>query len=80
LWPEGSAQSIAIAAEQRVLDYRLEQWTVKAELLNSSKATRSLAALYSKYPSEQAVIRAWYVALGLQPDPPAGWTKPLPHG
>ena len=71
LWPDGSAESMAIASARRVLDYRINLWTAQQQALNSVKATKALAALYPRYPSEQAAMRAWYSGLGLSPDPPA---------
>lgn len=79
LWPAGSTQRARIDAERRTLDYRLELWTHNAEQLNSTQASRALADLYSKYASEQDALKAWYIELGVTPDPPPDW-KPHPPG
>jgi hypothetical protein len=69
LWPAGSAESIAIASQRRVLDYRLDLWSVKQKELNSPQAVRTLARLYGQYSTEQATFLALYADLGLSPDP-----------
>lgn len=80
LWPEGSAQRRAVAAETRGLHYRMDLMNSNAAKLDSPRATRALAALYPKYPTEQSAFRAWYVDMGLNPDPPAGWVDHTPGG
>lgn len=80
LWPQDSAEGKAVAARRRVLDYQVELWSLKQEALNSPKATRTLATLMGQYPTEQQAFLALYAQLGLNPDPPADWKKPEPHG
>jgi hypothetical protein len=80
LWPENSTEGNAIAARRRVLDYQVDLWSVKQKELNSRKAARTLATLMGQYPSEQQAFLALYAKLGLNPDPPADWKKPEPHG
>jgi hypothetical protein len=80
LWPDGSTESIAVASQPRVLDYRFDLWSVKQKELNSPQAIRTLARLYGQYPTEQATFLALYADLGLSADPPADWQKPQPHG
>jgi hypothetical protein len=73
LWTQGSAESVELAAERRALHYQMDLMTNYSAKLNSEQATRSLAAFLAKYPTEQTAFHAWYVELGLNPDPPAGW-------
>ncbi len=75
LWPRGSPKSAEIAAAGRVLAYQMEVMRRNPDRLDSPKAAQVLAMLYPHYPTEQSVIRALYVALGLQPDPPAHWRE-----
>ena len=46
--------------------------------LNSSQATKTLAAMVGHYPTEQATYRAFYVRLGFSADPPDSWKDPAP--
>jgi hypothetical protein len=80
VWPEGSAEGIAIAARRRVLDYRMSLWTSKSRQLNSPNAMRTLVTFVGQYPTEQQAYVALYASLGLNPEPPADWKKPEPHG
>jgi hypothetical protein len=80
LWPDGSAESMAIAAQRRILDYHMNLWVERPRTLNSRKATRTLAGLLGQYSTEQEAYLALYADLGLQPDPPADWKLPQPHG
>jgi hypothetical protein len=80
VWPEGSAESIAIAARRRVLDYRMSLWTAKSRQLNSPKAMRTLVTFVGQYPTEQQAYVALCASLGLSPQPPADWKRPEPHG
>ncbi len=80
LWPDGSAESSAIASQRRVLDYRMNLWVEKRGALNSRKATRTLAGLLGRYSTEQEAFLALYADLGLQPDPPAQWRETEPPG
>ena len=80
LWPDGSAESVAIASERRVLDYRMNLWVEQRRALNSRKATRTFAGLLGHYSTEQEAFLALCVDLGLQADPPADWQQPQPHG
>jgi hypothetical protein len=80
LWPDGSAESMAIASERRVLDYRINLWTAQEKALNSPKATRTFAGLLGHYSTEQEAFLALCADLGLQVDPPADWKQPQPHG
>jgi hypothetical protein len=80
LWAEDSAEGNAVAARRRVLDYQVALWSLKQRELNSPKATRTLATLMGQYPTEQLAFLAWYAKLGLNPDPPADWKRPEPHG
>jgi hypothetical protein len=73
LWPEGSAERAELAAERRGLHYQMDLMTNNSAKLNSEQATRSLATFLAKYPTEQTAFHAWYVDLGLSPDPPPGW-------
>ena len=72
LWPNGSARSTEIAAG-RALAYQMDVMRRNSDRLDSPTALQALARLYPHYPTEQSVIRALYVALGLQPDPPTHW-------
>ena len=78
LWPAGSAERLEVITERRVLRYQVELMTRYATRLNSPQAVKTLAELIAQYPSQQAAMRALYVHLGLQPDPPAGWVDPQP--
>jgi hypothetical protein len=69
LWPEASAEGIAIASRRRVLDYQMQLWSVQQKKLNSPQAIRTLARLYGRYSTEQATFLALYADLGLSPDP-----------
>ncbi len=80
LWPEGSAESQQIALERRGLRYRVELVTRNTKKVNSPRAQQTLAALISRYPSEQTAYRALFIDLGLEPDPPANWTERPPAG
>ncbi len=81
LWPEDSAEGIALASRRRVLDYQMGPWwSTQQRQLNSPQAIRILAGLLGQYPTEQQAHLAWYANLGLNPNPPADWKKPEPHG
>ena len=80
LWPEDSTEGRAIAAERRGLRYRVELMTRYAAKVNSPQARKMLATMIAKYPTEQTADRALFVALGLAPDPPAGWKDQTPGG
>jgi hypothetical protein len=73
LWPSGSARSTEIVAAGRALAYQMDVMRRNSDRLDSPTALQALARLYPHYPTEQSVIRALYVVLGLQPDPPAHW-------
>jgi hypothetical protein len=73
LWPEGSAERVELAAERRGLHYQMDLMSNNSAKLNSEQATRRLAGFLAKYPTEQTAFHAWYVDLGLNPDPPPGW-------
>ena len=73
LWPNGSSRSTETAAAARALAYQMDVMRRNSDRLDSPTALQALARLYPHYPTEQSVIRALYVALGLQPDPPAHW-------
>ena len=76
LWPAGSAESREVAVERRALRYRIDLMGRNAKLLNSPAAMHLLVPLLTRYPCEQAALRAQYVQLGLDPDPPATWQDP----
>jgi hypothetical protein len=78
LWPAGSPQRVDVALERRQLRYRVDLMDHNKAKLNSAQASRTLAALVGHYPTEQATYRAFYVRLGLNPDPPDTWKDPLP--
>jgi hypothetical protein len=78
LWPSGSPQRVDIATERRQLRYRVDLMDRNKAKLNSSQATKTLAALVGHYPTEQATYRAFYARLGLSPDPPDAWKDPAP--
>ncbi len=78
LWPAGSPQQAEVAAQRRRLRYRVDLTHRNEARLNSPEATRTLAALVGRYPSEQATYRAVYARLGLDPEPPADWKDPAP--
>ena len=78
LWPEGSPERQASAAERRALRYRVELMTQYAVKINSPQARKTLASLIARYPTEQAAFRALFIELGLQPDPPSNWTDHTP--
>jgi hypothetical protein len=78
LWPDGSAEKLAVLAERRALRYRVDLTTRHAKELNSPQATNALPALLAQYSTEQTAFRALYIRLGLQPDPPEGWVDPKP--
>jgi hypothetical protein len=80
LWPAGSPESLAIASERRTLHYRSDLMTRNAAKVNADGATRTLAVLYARYPTEQMAFRALFIDLGLNPDPPAGWVDHWPGG
>ncbi len=80
VWPEGSAERLAVINERQVLRYRVDLMTRYAAQLNSPQATHALAGLLTQYPTQQAAMRALYVRLGLQPDPPSDWVDPQPEG
>lgn len=80
LWPAASAERQEIVAERRALRYRVEVMTRNEAKLNSPETSRMLATLIPKYPSEQTTMRALYVQLGLDPDPPVGWKDQVPGG
>lgn len=80
LWPAGSAERLAIIKERQVLRYRVDLMTRYAAQLNSPQATNALADMLTRYPTQQAVMRALYVRLGLKPDPPSDWVDPQPDG
>jgi hypothetical protein len=80
LWPAGSPESLEIATERRTLHYRSDLMTRNAAKVNSDGATRTLAAMYVRYPTEQTAFRALFIDLGLNPDPPAGWVDRWPGG
>jgi len=63
LWPSDSAQGTALAAQRRLLDQRMAQWS--RDELNTPQAIRTLAALYGQNPTEQAAQVAWYAAEGI---------------
>ena len=65
LWSPGSAESREIALERRALRYQVDLMGRNAKLLNSPRAVTVLAPLLSRYPSEQAALRAQYRRLGL---------------
>ncbi len=74
LWPEASAEARAIGAERRALRYRVDLMVREAAKINSPQARKTLATLITRFPTEQAAYRALFVDLGLNPDPPPGWT------
>jgi hypothetical protein len=78
LWPAGSAERVEVAAERRRLRYRVDLMDRNRLRFNSAQATKTLAALVGHYPTEQATYRAFYVRLGLNPDPPDTWKDPTP--
>jgi hypothetical protein len=80
LWPEGSGERAEIAAERRVLRYQMELQTCDDTKMNTVAAARVLATIYAQYPTEQGAIRALYIRLGMQPDPPADWIDHTPGG
>jgi hypothetical protein len=73
LWPVGSPERLEVAAERRRLRYRVDLMDRNQTKLNSPQATKTLAGLVGQYPTEQATYRAFYVRLGLNPDPPDTW-------
>jgi hypothetical protein len=80
LWPAGSPESLEVATERRTLHYRNDLMTRNAAKINSEGATRTLAVLLARYPTEQTAFRALFIDLGLNPDPPAGWVDHWPGG
>lgn len=80
LWPEGSAERLAVITERRALRYRADLMTRYAERINSPRSVEVLAGLLARYPTEQAAFRALFVRLGLNPDPPPGWVDRQPEG
>jgi hypothetical protein len=76
LWPADAVESRQIAQERRALRYRVDLMGRNAALLNSPQAMRALVPLLTRYPDEQGALRAQYLQLGLNPDPPAGWGEP----
>ncbi len=80
LWPAGSPQRVAVAAERRQLRYRVDLTHRNRAKLNSPQAARTLAAMVGHYPTEQATYRALYIRLGLDPDPPDTWKEATPGG
>jgi hypothetical protein len=80
LWPEGSAERAAIAAERRTLHYRMDLMTRNAAKIDSAQATEAMVGFLGRYPTEQTAFRALYLDLGLNPDPPANWVDRWPGG
>ena len=80
LWPDGSVESQQIAAERRGLRYRVELMTRNAPKVNAARSQKILAGLLGRYPTQQTAYRALFVALGLDPEPPANWTERTPGG
>lgn len=80
LWPEDSAQGIEVASRRRVLDYQMDLWRTKQGQLDSPKAMRMMATSLGQYPTEQQAWHALEANMGVDPDPPANWMKPQPHG
>jgi hypothetical protein len=80
VWPAGSAERLEVLNERHVLRYRVDLMTRYTAQLNSPKATNALVGLLTQYPTQQAAMRALYVRLGLQPDPPPDWVDPQPEG
>jgi hypothetical protein len=78
LWPAGSPERAAVAAERRQLRYRVDLMDRNKARLNSPQATKTLVGMVGRYPTEQATYRALYVRLGLDPDPPEDWKDPTP--
>ena len=80
LWPAGSADRLEVIKERHILRYRVDLMTGHAAQLNSPQATNALAGLLTQYPTQQTAMRALYVRLGLEPDPPSDWVDPQPEG
>jgi hypothetical protein len=69
-----------IGAARRALRYRIDLMVRNAAKIDSPQARKTLATLIAKYPTEQTAYRALFVELGLDPDPPAGWSDTTPAG
>lgn len=80
LWPAGSARANEVAAAGRGLAYQMDVMRRNPDQLESPRAQQLLTSLYPRYPTEQDMIRALYIALGLQPDPPAHWRETVFSG
>ncbi len=75
LWPQGSPEALAVGAERRALRYRVDLMVRQGAKINSPQARKTLATLITRHPTEQTAYRALFLDLGLNPDPPPGWTE-----
>jgi len=75
LWAESSARRAQLAVAGRPLEYQMDLMRSNSDALDSPRALQLLAMLYPHYATEQGVIRALYVKLGLRPDPPVHWRQ-----
>lgn len=76
LWPLGSPEGASITAQRRVLQYRLEQYSLLN--ISSSKIGEfppDALDVFRAHEREQDVALAYFTRAGVPADPPAKWSS-----
>jgi hypothetical protein len=75
-WPAATDEYRQAAAERRVQSYRLRVEMELSERQPSGEYLDRYLELLATHRTEQEALLAELVAMGGNPDPPAGWTEP----
>ena len=76
VWPAASNEYQQADAERRIQRYRLHEQMQLSERQMSGKYLDRYLELLATHRTEQEALLAELVAMGGDPDPPAGWTEP----